>query len=169
MSASGSFDEFARAEHARLVQYAFLLTGDSDVAQDLAQETLVRALVKWRHVHASNSPGAYARRIMLSLFLQGRRRRWRGEIATGVAADGVTAAAAAADQVDDRDLIVRLLRRLPPRQRAAVLLRHYEERSEAETAAAMGCSVGTVKSLTSRGIAALRALEPTVAPSGDHQ
>jgi RNA polymerase sigma-70 factor (sigma-E family) len=162
----GTFDEFARAEHAPLTRYAYLLTGDADAAQDLAQETLVRVLVKWRHVAAADSPGAYARRVMLSLFVQGQRRRWRREIPSTEAPDTAGTSDGAAG-VEDRDLIVRLLRRLPARQRAAVLLRHYEQRSEAETAAAMGCSVGTVKSLTSRGLAALRALEPTAARSGD--
>jgi RNA polymerase sigma-70 factor (sigma-E family) len=167
MVAGDAFDEFARAEHAPLVRYAYLLTADADAAQDLAQETLVRVLVKWRHVQAATSPGAYARRVMLSLFLQGQRRRWRGEVPTTEPRDVPADPGDPAGRVDDRDLIVRLLRHLPARQRAAVLLRHYEQRSEAETAAAMGCTVGTVKSLTSRGLATLRALEPAAARSGE--
>jgi len=167
MGAGASFDDFARAEHAPLVRYAYLLTGDRESAQDLAQETLVRVLVKWRHVQAAASPTAYARRIMLSLFLKDRRRRWHGEIPTGERSDVPTGPDADTERIHDRDLVVRLLRRLPTRQRAAVLLRHYEQRSEADTAVAMRCSVGTVKSLTSRGLAALRALEPATEPLGE--
>ena len=152
-----------------LLRAAYLLTGSSPAAQDLVQETLVRVLLQWRRVERADVPEAYARRIMLNLFLGARRRAWSGELPHAELPD--TATVSTYDDVDARDQLRRALLAMPPRQRAAVVLRHYEDRSEAETAALMGCSVGNVKALTSRGLATLRAVmatpddEPAAAPA----
>ena len=147
-------DRFLAAQHAPLVRAGFLLTGQQSSAQDLAQETLVRVLLKWRLVRRADDPPAYVRALLVNVFLDGRRRRWHGEVPHDVLPD--SGATDPYQQPDDRDLLRRGLLLLPPRQRAAVVLRHYEQRSEAQTAELLGCSVGTVKSLTSRGLAALR-------------
>jgi RNA polymerase sigma-70 factor (sigma-E family) len=148
------FAAFAAAEHAALVRAAYLLTGDRDTAQDLAHDTLVRVLIKWRQVARAEVPAAYARRVMLNIFL-GRRRRQRfaeSPLTEGHLAEG----SGGAEAVNDRDEVVRLLLMLPPRQRAAVVLRHYEQRSEHEAARLLDCPVGTIKSLTSRGLTRMR-------------
>lgn len=147
-------ERFLAAEHAALLRAAFLLTGEQASAQDLTQETFVRVLVQWKRVARADSPQAYTRRVMLNVFLAGQRRGWSREIAHEQLPDtGVLAPYAA---VEDHEEVRRALLALPPRQRAAVVLRHYEDRSEAQTAELMGCSIGTVKSLTSRGLASLR-------------
>ena len=155
-------DAFLTGQQPGLLRAAYLLTGSSAAAQDLVQETLVRVLVQWRRVERADAPEAYVRRIMLNLFLSDRRRAWSGELPHGELPDGPLPGPTAYDAVDARDLLRRALLAMPQRQRAAVVLRHYEDRSEAETAALMGCSVGNVKALTSRGLDTLRAaLAPT--------
>ncbi len=148
-------ERFLLGEHAALTRAAYLLTGDQSAAQDLVQETLVRVIVQWRRVARADQPAAYVHRMMLNAFLSGRRRSWHGELPHAILPDQATGSPYTA--VDEQDVLRRALLTLSPRQRAAVVLRHYEDRSEADTAALMGCSVGTVKSLGSRGLAALRA------------
>lgn len=150
-------EAYVSAHHRRLLRSAYLLTGRREAAEDLAQETAVRVLVAWPKVSRADDREAYVRRTMLHLYLSGRRRAWTTR---EVPAAHLEAAATrpAYDVVDDRDQVLQALRTLPPRQRAAVVLRHYEQLSEAETAAALGCSTGNIKSLTSRGLASLRAL-----------
>lgn len=147
-------EQFLAAQHAALQRAAYLLTGDRAAGQDLVQETLVRVLLHWRRVERADAPEAYLRRVMLNVFLGGRRRAWHGELPHAEPPD--RPARSAYDGVDARDELRRALLAMPPRQRAAVVLRHYEDRSEAETAALMGCSTGNVKALTSRGLVTLR-------------
>lgn len=156
MSPSPAFVAFATAQQADWLRRAYLLTGDRNTAQDLAQETAVRMLLAWRRVERADDPIAYVRRSMLHVFLRDRQRRWHGEQPTAKLPEVATSPAYEAVEV--RDQLRRSLLALPPRQRAAVVLRLVEQRTEAETAAALGCSVGTVKSLTSRGRASLRTL-----------
>lgn len=154
------FAEFAAARHSHLLRAAYLLTGDRDSAQDLTQETLIRLLTAWPRVRAADDPFAYSRRTMLNLYLRSRRRRWHGERPQVVLPE--VAAPDDHARADQRDVLRRALATLPARQRAAVVLRQFEDLSEADTAAVMRCSIGTVKSLTSRGLAALRMqLAPT--------
>lgn len=158
-------ERFLVHEHPGLSRAAYLLTGDPSAAQDLVQETAVRVLLQWSRVARAQSPAAYTRRIMLNAFLGRRRRAWRREVpgdALPEPAPGDPPYAA----LDDRDVLRRALLQLPARQRAAVVLRHYEDRSEVETAQLMGCSVGNVKALTSRGLSALRAALSDDAPEG---
>jgi len=158
----GEREEFLSGQHGALSRAAFLLTADPVAAQDLVQEALVRVLVQWRKVERADVPEAYVRRILLNVFLSGRRRSWHREQPHAELPE----AAAGAEHytaVDDLDALRQALLALPPRQRAAVVLRHYEDRSEAQTAELLGCSVGNVKALTSRGLAALR---QAMAPEG---
>ena len=147
---------FLARQQTGLLRAAYLLTGDSARAQDLVQETVVRLLVSWRRVERADAPEAYAQRVLLNTFLSGRRRRWHRELPYAEPPDAAGGPSPYA-VVEDHDELRRALQSLPARQRAAVVLRHHQDLSEARTAELLGCSVGTVKSLTSRGLAALRA------------
>lgn len=147
-------EAFLRSAHPGLVRAAYLLTGQDASGQDLVQETLVRVVLHWRKVSQADSPAAYAHRIMFNVFLGQRRRRWTREDPHPKPPEQEQDAGYTA--VADWDLLTRALMTLPPRQRAAVVLRHYQDLSEAQTAQAMACSIGNVKALTSRGLAALR-------------
>lgn len=143
-----------RAQHAGLVRAAHLLTGQDAAAQDLVQETLVQVLVHWSKVAGADEPAAYLRRTMVNTFLSGRRRRWHREHPHAEPPGAVSTDMTSG--VDDRDLLARALLALPARQRAALVLRYDDDQTEAQTAIALGCAVGTEKSLTSRGLAGLR-------------
>jgi RNA polymerase sigma-70 factor (sigma-E family) len=148
----GECEQFLQREYPALARAAWLLTGDRTAAEDLVQETAVRIVLQWRRVARADAPAAYVRRVMLNAFLGGRRRSWHAELPTAQVPE-----TGRAEEHDDREALRRALLALPPRQRAAVVLRHWEDRTEAETAALLGCSTGNVKALTSRGLAALRA------------
>jgi RNA polymerase sigma-70 factor (sigma-E family) len=142
---------------AQLMRVAIALTGDRQSGEDLLQAALERVLRRPRAVESDIE--GYLRRILYNLAADGWRRhgRWRQRLpllrpAPGEASVDGTAA------VDLRDALVRLLYQLPPRQRAVIVLRYWEQRSEAETAALLGCSEGTVKSAASRGLRRLRDL-----------
>jgi RNA polymerase sigma-70 factor (sigma-E family) len=147
-------DAFVVVHYPAMLRAAFLLTGDEGLAQDLAQETSIRIIQKWSKVAAADDPHLYTRRLLLNVFLAGRRRRWHDEIPQAELPE--PAVTDELDAVAARDALRRALLALPPRQRAAVVLRHYEQLSEAQTAALLGCSVGNVKSLASRGLQRLR-------------
>ena len=144
--------EFVRARYGRLLRIAYLLCGDHGKAEDLVQTTLTKVALAWSRL--DENIDHYTHRVLTNTYISARRRRSWFERPTADARE-----VAVRDQfgaVDDRDVLRRALARLPARQRAAVVLRHYEDLSEEQTAAVMGCAVGTVKSLTSRGLRALR-------------
>lgn len=148
-----------RAELPALLGYATALCGDPDQARDLVQEVLARAYVKWATVEATTRPGAYLMRMTTNEFLNWRRR-WSTR--TFVPSDsgtldriGATVPDPSAGVIERRALEARLAR-LPRRQQAALVLRYYEGLGYAEAAAVLGCAEGTVRSLCSRGLAALR-------------
>lgn len=147
------------AEHGeRLLHIAIALTGSRADGEDLFQAALERLLPRWRTI-ASDAAASYLRRTIYNLAADGWRRRgaWRRAfplLRTQIPASGTDAMA----EVDLRDALVRLLAQLPPRQRAVIVLRYWEQLTEAETAALLGCSEGTVKSATSRGLRRLREL-----------
>ena len=143
----------------RLMAIAVALSGSRVDAEDLLQAALERLL---RHRHGVTDREAYLRRTLYNLAADGWRRRgaWRRKIPL-LRAEHRSGADAAADReaaVDLRDMLVRLLRQLPPRQRAVIVLRYWEQLTEAEAAAVLGCSEGTVKSAASRGLQRLREL-----------
>jgi RNA polymerase sigma-70 factor (sigma-E family) len=130
-----------------------MLTGDAQLAEDLLQTALARTWPHWsrlRHEH----PEAYVRTVMVRLQGAAWRRRWRHEVPVAAPPDraGQDAIAAA----DARDVLRRALASLPTRQRQVVVLRYYEDLTEAQVAAALRCSVGTVKSQSAKGLGRLR-------------
>lgn len=153
------FDAFVVASSPRLLRTAYLLTRDAALAEDLLQTALVKAWSAWERIDGPPEP--YVRRIVATTFATSWRRRWRGELASDEVPEPPPGPAAATD--DRHDLWV-ALGRLPRRQRAVVVLRYFDDLTEAATAEALGCSVGTVKSQTSKAMAHLR-VDPALAPT----
>lgn len=145
------FDPWVAAAAPRLHRTAYLLVGDWALAQDLVQHACAATWVRWARVGA---PEAYARSVMVRTASTWWRRKWRGEVPVEVLPD---IGEESWQDVDARAVVRRALRALPPKQRAVVVLRYFEDLSEAETAAALGWPVGTVKSTTARALSALRA------------
>jgi RNA polymerase sigma-70 factor (ECF subfamily) len=135
---------------------AYLLTGDWGAAEDLLQSALAITWTRWSSLRDPQAAEAYARRTMARLSTRRWRRRWHGERPTEVLPEQPVDGGMS--RVDDQALLAAALRELPPRQRAVVVLRFFDDLSEADTAAALGCAVGTVKSSTSRALARLREL-----------
>lgn len=150
----GDMAAILHAAEPGLLRLALLLTGDREAAADLTQETFARAWAARRRVVGVDQPRAYLRTIMVNLARrEGRTRKHQEslELAADHAAPGDHAL-----EVVTKEVMSRALKALPTGQRTAVALRFYEQLSEKETAHLMGCSVGNVKSQTSRGVAALR-------------
>jgi RNA polymerase sigma-70 factor (sigma-E family) len=150
------FSAYAAARLGILRRSAYLLCGDWHKAEDLTQTTLVKLYVAWSRVRRAESVDAYARAVLARVFLDDGRRRWRGERPTGDLPD--TAVPDPSGASSQRLDLVRALARLPTRMRAVIVLRCWDDLSIAETARALDCSEGTVKSQTSRGLALLRQL-----------
>lgn len=147
------FSAFAVSRWPGLVRLAFGLTGDRWAAEDLAQATLTRAYVAWRRVSRADDPDAYLRRILVNT----SNRRFRRRRVTEQPGDlPETAVAGPADLISDRAALLAALRELPPRQRAVVVLRYWEDLTDAQIAVTLGCSPGTVRSQLSRALAKLR-------------
>ncbi len=155
--AEAAFTEFATASRGRLRSTAYLLCGDWDRASDHVQEGLIRVYVAWPRLTRHGGELAYARKAVVSAFLDSRRRRSSTERPTDDHADRASAEDVAA-AVADRAALMAALARLPTRQRACVVLRYFEELDVRETAVALGCSEGTVKSQTARALASLRGM-----------
>jgi RNA polymerase sigma-70 factor (sigma-E family) len=148
------FREFVAGRYPSLVRTAYLLTGDRGHAEDLVQTSLLRTYGAWRRLADPGNAEAYTRKVMVRLAGRWRARRWRGErpadrLPEVAAEDGAAA-------VDLADAVRSALLSLPVTQRSVLVLRFYEQRTEAEIADVLGCSVGTVKSRANRGLAALR-------------
>jgi RNA polymerase sigma-70 factor (sigma-E family) len=151
-----AFSDFVDANARRLHQTAWLLTGDWASAQDLVQATLEKCWLKWARIGAHPSPEGYARQVMMSIFFRWRRRRWVGEYPHAEVPDQPADDVLAAREL--RDAIAQAMLALPPRQRAVIALRYFDDLSEEQTARMLGCSTGTVKSQGSRALAKLRAM-----------
>ncbi|MEU4324615.1 SigE family RNA polymerase sigma factor [Nonomuraea dietziae] len=151
------FREFVDARQQSLMRTAYLLTGDSHLAEDLVQTVLTRVASHWSKLAGTGNPEAYTRKALVNQHLSWRRRRSFSEIAGLEVPDR----GEAHDDATLRRLALRQsLAKLSPKQRAVIVLRFYEDRSEQETAQLMGCSVGTVKSQTHYALSKLRALAP---------
>ena len=148
------FRAFVNARWPALVSTAYLVTADRGVAEDCVQEALARVHRRWGRLRDGGSPSSYAHRAVVNAALSWRRRRRVAEVPLTPGFDRPASGPAPGDGVDPE--LVAALRSLPPRMRAAVVLRYLEDLSEAETAAVLGCSVGTVKSAAHRGVARLR-------------
>jgi RNA polymerase sigma-70 factor (sigma-E family) len=149
------FQEFVRARWSHLVRTAYLLTGDVHHAEDLTQTALAKAYRSWRRVSRSDSPEAYVRRMLVSCNYDRFRKRRVVEAMTATPPE-VAGRDEAVARVEERGVLVGALGQLPSKQRAVVVMRYWEDLSEAEVAEALGCSVGTVKSQASKGLAKLR-------------
>ncbi|WP_018682870.1 sigma-70 family RNA polymerase sigma factor [Actinokineospora enzanensis] len=162
------FDDFVRQRYDQLLRYAVMLTGRRWDAEEIVQEALLRCLRRWRRVPAENEV-AYARKAIYHEFLRQAKRRPQVALDELVEQADLAELADLAGEVVGRDHVLVLLQQLPPRQRAAVLARVVWDLSEAQTAIELDCSVGTVKSLTSRGMARARqvlAEQQATAPGG---
>lgn len=153
--ADADFAAFVRARQDALVRFGYFLTGDVQSGEDLAQTALARLYLKWDTIRQAEAIDAWVRRVMVNEHTSWWRRAWRHREVLDW--DGRTRPdlPGPPDHVPDRDLWA-VVQSLPPKQRAAVALRFYEDLSEAQTAAILGCSVGTVKSQTHRALATLR-------------
>jgi RNA polymerase sigma-70 factor (sigma-E family) len=151
MADTAEFDRFVVARSQALLRTAYLLVRDEALAEDLLQTALTKAWFAWGRIEGE--PERYVRRILVNTSASWWRRRWHGERPTADLPERRTPDSR--DASGDRDLWD-AVGRLPARQRAVVVLRYLEDRTEAETADLMGCSVGTVKSQCSKALAKLR-------------
>ena len=149
------FDAFVRARHGALLRYGHVLTGDPHAAADLVQDALERTGMAWSRVESKGDPEGYVRQVMAHRHISVWRRLRRERLV-----DQTPDAAYDAPAGQVEDAIWDVLARLPRRQRAVLVLRYYEDLSEAEIARVLGCAPGTVKSQASKGLAALRAALP---------
>jgi RNA polymerase sigma-70 factor (sigma-E family) len=182
--------EFLLARRGALLRSAWMLTGGWHQAEDLLQAALVKVWPRWEQVAAQGDPEPYLRRVLVTTYVSQRRLRRNAEepfaelgggSGTGAPVgqpDGTAApgsdGTAALEAVELRDLLRRLLPGLPPRQRAVLVLRFYEDLSVEETAAVLNCSAGTVKSQTAKALARLhpdrsRISTPATDPDGRSQ
>ena len=147
------FDEYVQSRYGELLRFAYVLTGDRHLADDLVQEALEQTGVHWRRVRRQDDPEGYVRRIIVNRFLNRTRLLRRERLVAEVPERG--------HHVDGepRDEALWRLVALPPRQQRAVLvLRFFLDLSESQVAEVLGCSIGTVKSNGSRAMAKLRAV-----------
>jgi RNA polymerase sigma-70 factor (sigma-E family) len=156
-AADAAFTEFAAANRVRLRNTAYLLCGDWHRASDHVQEGLLRVYVAWPRLVRQGAELAYARKAVVSAFLDACRKRSSSERPVSEPGERVSGEDVAS-AIADRAALMSALARLPERQRACVVLRYFEELDVRETAAVLGCSPGTVKSQTSRALGSLRAM-----------
>lgn len=153
------FESWLVAREPALQRLARLLTGDEHAAQDLVQTSLAKLYLAWDRLSDHHQVDAYARRILVNEHRSAWRRPWRRrEVLTDAPPDRGRDPDASYD--GQREAVWRFVATLPPRQRAVIVLRYYEQLSEAEIAEVLGISVGTVKSQSSRALAALRTRLP---------
>src|SRR5690349_16095092 len=157
MRDEAAFVEFAQAARGQLRRTAYLMCGDWDQASDHVQEGLIRVYVAWPRLTRAGREHAYARKAVISAFLDHARRRSSTEVPAEP--DGnVASGQDVAESVALRSALMSALADLPPRQRACVVLRYFDDLSVADTAALLGCTEGTVKSQTSRALFSLRSM-----------
>jgi RNA polymerase sigma-70 factor (sigma-E family) len=161
-----SFSAFVHEASRSLQRTAWLLTGDWATAEDLVQTALAKTWTRWGKVEHGAAHG-YVRRVMMTTFLGWRARRWTGELLLGWVPDRPDGRDPF-DHVDVRAPLVSALLALPRQQRAVIVLRYFDDLSEQETASALGCSVGTVKSHAARALKALRTV-PGLDPAMDRR
>src|SRR4051794_31446213 len=149
-----AFSEFVEARSSSLFRTAYLMVGEHQLAQDLLQEALVKTLIAWPRLRDRSNLESYTRRIIVTTSISWRRRRSFHERPTDTLPE--TAGADPVDRIVTHEAVLTALLGLSPRQRAAIVLRYYQDLTEAQTAEAMGCAVGTVKSQVSSALAKLR-------------
>ena len=157
------FEQFVTASSDALLRTAYLVVWDPAEAEDLVQDCLLTVARRWPRVRGMDHPHAYARRVLINLALDGAQRRTRRRLE--LVADGAPAISEVVDESSARRLhavgvrvdLIQALGTLAPRQRAVLVLRYFEDLSEAQVADLLGCSVGTVKSTASRALTRLQA------------
>ncbi len=149
-----AFRDYVLARNAALLRMAVMLTGNRADAEDLVQAVLAKTYLAWGKIHDYAALDAYVRRAMVNTHISWWRRRKVEEFPTDELPDQVVADRAG--ESDTAEVVRQAIDRLPQRMRAAVMLRYLEDMTEAETAAALGISLGTVKSTVSRAVARLR-------------
>lgn len=155
------FDEFFRASVSELVRFGRAVTGDVQRGEDAAQDALAKAYVHWNRVQSANDPIAYLKTAMINAEISWRRRLMSREVLRGERVANEAVVDDFAPEMADRDAVIQRLRRLPPRQRAALALRYFEDCSDADAARRLGCSESTVRSLVANGLNSLRTAGPT--------
>jgi RNA polymerase sigma-70 factor (sigma-E family) len=163
-TSADEFDAYVRSRTPALMRAAYLLTGDQHLAEDLVQSALISTHRSWEKLHRDGHPDAYTRKVMYHLQVSWWRRRRVAESLTGDLPEprprgGTDVSSAAAQRLTLRAALLRLA----PRQRAVLVLRYFEDLSEADTAAALGVTVGTVKSQTFKALDRLRVIAPELA------
>lgn len=153
MSDVAGYREYVAGRMDQWRRTAYLLCGDWHTADDLVSTALVKLLRHWRRVSVMENIDGYARRVLVRAWLDERRRPWRREFSR---ADVPDSAARSEYDVADRMAVLALLNELPPRRRAVLVLRFFCDLSVEETAEALGCASGTVKSQTARALDVLR-------------
>lgn len=162
---TAAFREFVVHRRAALLRTAYLLTADDGHAEDLVQTALLKTYRHWDRVAGRGDPTAYVRRVLVTTATSWRRRL----LSTEQVMDTVPEQAHHDHYPERSAAVIEALRALPPRMRAVVVLRYYEDQTEAQTAQLLGCSVGTVKTQASRAMARLRgalAADPALRPTG---
>jgi RNA polymerase sigma-70 factor (sigma-E family) len=149
------FAQFAEGRQRALLRTAWLLTGDWALAEDLVQTALIRSWPRWERIWQRGDPELYVRRVMVNTWMAWTRRRWRGETPSAAVPDSRAPGDVAAE-VAVRVVVRDALGSLTARQRAVLVLRIYDDLSEAQVAEILDCTVGTVKSTMSRARAKLR-------------
>ena len=157
------FARYVRARQHRLLRAAFLVCGDVHLAEDLLQGALAKLATRWERLRHEN-PDAYVRKILYRDAVSSWRRTRRESLSLFPDLELVDSEPDRSSRAGERIDLLRALGQLTPKQRAVVVLRFFEDRSEADTAEALGVSVGTVKSQTHAALARLRALLPDFAP-----
>ncbi len=169
--ATRSFESFVAGHSDNLLRTAYLVVWDVGEAEDLVQECLLRVARRWSRVGTMAFPAAYARRILVNLALDTSRRRSRrrSELSGPSAAGPIEPEDPAARQpfidVEARTVLLSVIGDLPPRQRAVLVLRYFEDLTEAQTAELLGCSIGTVKSTASHAIDRMRKASTLIPPT----
>ncbi|GGL13226.1 SigE family RNA polymerase sigma factor [Mangrovihabitans endophyticus] len=155
------FAAYFAAAHGRVRRVAYVICGDWHWAEDLTQTAFIRLAAGWHRVEDHAALDAYVRTCLIRAYLAETRRVWRRREQSWAELPE-TGADDASEAVTRRLVFERALRRLPPRQRVTLVCRYYQGLDVAQTAAALRCSEGTVKSQTAKGLASLRAVLGTV-------
>lgn len=157
MDRDSAFKQYVEVRQTALLRLGYMLTGDQHAAEDLVQTSLAKLYLAWHRVERADNVDAYTRRIMINEHASWWRRAWRRvEMTTDAVPEHRSPVNDVGNVLVERDALWSVVHDLPPRQRAAVVLRFYEDMSEHDVAVALGCSIGTVKSQTSRALKTLR-------------
>jgi RNA polymerase sigma-70 factor (sigma-E family) len=166
------FRDYVAARQRALLRIALMLTGHQHTAEDLVQATLERVWPRWERIVRAGDPDRYVRRVMINTYSSWWQRKWRAERSTSELPETTrlsetTSADDDFAHADLSDALRRIMPTLTPKQRAVLVLRYYDDLTEAATAEVLGCSVGTVKSQTAKALARLRLMDdPRVTEAG---